>query len=195
MNDNDNIDIKKQALRAEAKRTRGLLSLNAEEQESLCSIFFDHIDIDENTIVAAYWPKGRELDTLMLIDAIIEKGAKVTLPVIEKDSRILKFARWHEGIDMTTGMFDVSHPVIDDDTQWLEPDIFLVPLLAFDRRGYRLGYGGGYYDSTLTEYKNSKEITAVGLGYAKQACLFSLPTEEHDVKMDWIITEQNATRF
>lgn len=192
---NDNLFSEKQALRAEAKRARGLLSLDAAQQDNLCALFFEHINVNDTMSVGAYWPKGRELNTLILIEALIEKGVKVAIPVIQPESRVLKFARWHDGISMVNGLFDIPHPVIDDKTQWLEPDIFLVPLLAFDRQGYRLGYGGGYYDSTLDHYKQNKKITAVGLGYAKQACLFSLPKEDHDVKMDWIITEQNATRF
>jgi len=191
----DDLKIKKEAIRAEAKRARSLLSLNADEQESLCSNFFDHIDIGKNTVIGAYYPTNRELDPVLLVDSLIDKDMKVSLPVIEKDSRILKFANWHNGIELDCGKHDIPHPIIDDNTQWLEPDIFLIPLLAFDQQGYRLGYGGGYYDATLDYYRQKKDITAIGLAYAKQACLFNLPSEEHDIKMDWIITEQKALRF
>lgn len=191
----DDVTAQKDALRTEAKRARGLLSLNADQQDELCTFFFDHIDIKRRNVVGVYWPKGRELDSTVLIEEILKKKAKVALPVIEEDSRVLKFARWHEGIELVKGAFDVAHPVINKKTKWLKPDIFIVPLLAFDRRGYRLGYGGGYFDATLSAYKEKKNITVVGLGYAKQACLFNLPVDGHDVKMDWIITEQGATRF
>ena len=191
----DDLKSKKESLREEAKRARGLMSLSAEEHEQLCSYFFDNVQISDGGVVAAYWPKGRELDTHFLIDHCLDRGLQVALPVIEDDNHVLKFAAYNHGDDLTTGKFGVCHPVLDDNTKWLEPDVFLVPLLAFDRRGNRLGYGGGYYDATLAHYKDKKEILAVGLGYAKQACLFNLPAEEHDIAMDWIITEQGAQSF
>ncbi len=191
----DDLKIQKEGLRAEAKRARGMMSLDAAEQERLCDLFFESVPLREGAVVSSYWPKGRELDTLPLMDRLIEAGYKVALPVIEKDTRVLKFAQWHDDVDLTTGLFDVAHPVIDDDTKWLDPDVFILPLLAFDRRGTRLGYGGGYYDATLAAYKEQKDILAVGLAYAKQACLFNLPAEEHDMKMDWVVTEQGTQSF
>ena len=77
--------------------------------------------------------------------------------------------------------------------QALEPDIFIVPMLSFDRRGYRLGQGGGYYDATLSAYRKKKSVQAIGIGYAAQAVLFTLPVELHDQKMDWILTPKTIT--
>ncbi len=191
----DDLKIQKDAIRAEAKRARRLLSLNAGQQERLCNNFFNNIDIGKNTVIGAYYPINRELDPISLVDILIDKGANIALPVIEKDSRILKFAHWHSGVELECGKHYIPQPKINDNTLWLEPDIFLIPLLAFDRRGYRLGYGGGYYDATIVYYRQKKDIIATGLAYAKQACLFNLPVEDHDVKMDWIITEQSALRF
>lgn len=191
----DNLKIQKEGLRAEAKRARGMMSLDSSQQERLCDVFLEHIPLSKDAVISSYWPKGRELDTLPLMDRLIEAGHKVALPVIEKDIRVLKFARWYDGVDLTTGLFDVAHPVIDDETEWLEPDVFILPLLAFDRQGRRLGYGGGYYDATLAACKEQKDILAVGLAYAKQACLFNLPSEEHDIRMNWIVTEQSAQSF
>ncbi len=191
----DDLKSMKDSLRAEAKRARGLLNLDASQHKVLCTHLFDNITIDENTVIAAYWSKDRELDTHVLIDECIDRGSKVALPIIEKDQRILKFAQYDHNTDLMSGEFGVLHPVINEDTVFLEPDIFLVPLLAFDRKGYRLGYGGGYYDATLAHYREKKDITAIGIGYAQQACLFKLPAEEHDIKMDWIITEQSAQSF
>lgn len=191
----DDLKIKKQALRAEAKRARGLMSLNADGQKQLCDNFFNAVPLSKDMVIGAYWPKGRELDTHILMDECLDRGHVVALPVIEDDTRILKFARWHSGIDIEHGKYNIGQPVADTNTQWLEPDIFLVPMLAFDRRGYRLGFGGGYYDTTLHHYKDKKDILIVGLAYAQQACLFNLPAEEHDIKMDWLITEQDALSF
>ncbi len=191
----EDLKIKKQALRAEAKRARGLLSLDLGGYNNLCNNFFDNIDITKDTVIAAYWAKERELDVGALIDKFLEIGANVSLPVIEKGSKILKFAKYDNNIDLVEGAFGIAQPVIDENTKWLEPDIFLLPLLAFDRKGNRLGFGGGYYDATLSYYKSKKPIIAVGMAYAQQACLFNLPVEDHDIKMDWVVTEQSAVCF
>ncbi|MCB1784284.1 MAG: 5-formyltetrahydrofolate cyclo-ligase [Alphaproteobacteria bacterium] len=182
-------------MRAEALRNRGLLHLSAEDVENISTNFFQHITINENTIVAGYWPKGRELDVRHLMDDIIAKGATCALPVVEEGTRQMKFAFWNESTTLTTGKYEVCHPEINENTKWLEPDIFLVPLLAFDRRGMRLGFGGGYYDTTLAHYRKIKDITAVGIAYAEQACLFNLPSEEHDQALDWVITPQAAHSY
>ncbi len=130
-----------------------------------------------------------------VIDECLARGAKVCLHVIEQNKRVLKFAAWCDGIALEKGAFGVLQPALSDETEWLVPDVVIVPLLAFDRRGYRLGYGGGYYDSTLAAIKEDKDILSVGVAYGKQACLFNLPTEEHDLKMDFIVTEQDVHKF
>ncbi len=192
----ENLKETKSALREEAKRARGLLTLDMSEYDAVSDNFFKSISVNEETVVGAYWPKGRELDTHLLIEQCMERGAKIGLPVVEKDSRLLKFARYDHDIEMVQGDFGILHPVLNKNTEWLDPDIFMVPLLAFDRSGYRLGYGGGYYDTTLAHYKEQRDgVVAVGLAYAKQACLFNLPRENHDQPMDWIITEQGALSF
>lgn len=191
----DDLKIQKQALRAEAQRARGFMSLDIDAQKELCSNFFKSIDLSSSPVIAAYWPKDRELDTQVLIDECLGRGFTVCLPVIEGDERILKFAKFGHNIDLVKGRFGVCHPVLDENPEWLEPDIFFVPMLAFDRSGYRLGFGGGFYDATLAHYAAKKSIMAVGLAFAKQACLFGLPREDHDVKMDWIITERSAQKF
>lgn len=190
-----NLKIQKDGLRAEAKRARGMMSLDAEGQMRLCDVFLDYIPLKDGAVVSCYWPKGRELDTFPLMERLIENGYIVALPVIEKSSRVLKFVRWDASVEMVSGLFDVAHPIIHDDTQWLVPDVFILPLLAFDRQGTRLGYGGGYYDATLEAYQQKKDILAVGLAYAQQACLFNLPAEKHDVRMDWVVTEHGAQSF
>jgi len=189
----EDIKAQKNIMREQAKRTRNMLnSLDSIAQKNLCQNFFDNIEVSDGVCVASYWPMERELDTSILMEELLDKGIKVALPIVEKGSRILKFAEWSNDTPMSIGVYKIPQPLIDDNTVWLEPDLFLVPMLAFDRQGARLGYGGGYYDSTLAEYRNKKEILAIGLAYAEQACLFHLPLEEHDQKMDWIITEQNV---
>lgn len=191
----DDKALEKEAIRAEAKRTRSFMSLDSDEYDTLKNNFFDKIPVNEGDCIAAYWPKDRELDPHTIIDEALERRFDVCLPVVQKEEKVLRFARYTHETDMVEGAYKIAHPVVSDDTGWLEPDIVIVPMLAYDRKGYRLGYGGGYYDATLTALKEKKNVLAVGLAYAKQACLFNLPTEEHDVPMDWIVTEQGAHKF
>lgn len=189
---NDILTSQKQTLRAEAKRARGKMSLDGRAQERLCDLFFEHVPLSDNTVVASYYPKGRELDSVPLMDRLLGEGYPVALPVVQKESKILTFALWDGTAALAEGAFGIYEPQNGD---LVEPDVFLVPMLAFDQRGGRLGYGGGYYDATLSAYKAKKDILAVGLAYAQQACLFNLPAEEHDIPMDLIVTEQKIYRF
>lgn len=107
----------------------------------------------------------------------------------------MRFSRWTEDTKMHKSAFGVMEPVTDEETDWVDPDIVLVPLLAFDRRGHRLGNGGGHYDATLADLRARKEVLAVGIGYAQQAVLFNLPAGPHDQRLDWIITPKEARAF
>lgn len=187
--------MNKQALRIEALRFRDSLDPFAEDTELVIEEFFECLQPRAEQVVALYWPKGREFDTGPLMDELLKKEIVCALPVIQKDSKELKFARWDESIKLIEGPFGLMQPAIDDQTQWLEPDIVIVPLLAFDRHGHRLGYGGGYYDTTLAALRARKVIQAVGIGYSAQAVLFNLPSEEHDQKMDWIITPNKVQKY
>lgn len=163
-----------------------------EDPEKAADFFFDIIQPDTTQIVAAYWPKGRELDTAPILERLLEAGVTCALPIMQKDTLEMKFACWVESIALRRGRYDIMEP---DSAEYIEPDIVIVPMLAFDRRGYRLGQGGGYYDATLAALRARKGILAVGVAYASQACLFNLPTEEHDQKLDVIITPQGVHDF
>ena len=185
----------KEHLRQEARRHRALINPASEDFKAATDHFFHAIKPDTDQVVAGYYPKGREFDPYPIFEKLFERGITCALPVVQKDSRELKFAQWGTNTEMTLGAFGVYHPVVNADTTWLTPDIVVVPLLAFDRRGYRLGHGGGYYDATLKALRDKKDILAVGVAYAQQACLFNLPVEDHDQKLDWVITPQGTHYF
>jgi 5-formyltetrahydrofolate cyclo-ligase len=183
----------KQSLRTEAIRHRARMS--AEDPEHAVPVFFNAVKPDKNVIVAGYWPMHGEFDVRPIIDECFKRGHVCALPVMQKDSRVLKFARWKLEQKLIKGPFGVFEPSVNEHTEWLEPDIVITPLLAFDRRGYRLGHGYGYYDATIADLRAKKAIIAVGAGYAQQAVLFNLPVDTHDEKMDWIITPNGAQDF
>ena len=189
-------DNQKQPLRHEALKHRERIhNFNNEDPDLACDIFFDAIRPSIEQVISYYWPIQKEFDPSGIIEKFTKLGGVSTLPVIDKSSRILKFAKWSDGDPLIAGPFDTLQPEDNENTKWAEPDIILVPLLAFDRKGHRLGYGGGFYDATISSLRAKKNILAVGVGYAQQAVIFNLPTDQHDQKLDWVVTPQEALYF
>jgi 5-formyltetrahydrofolate cyclo-ligase len=182
----------KDILRQEALRHRNMIIPQEMDAEQACSFFFEAVKPQAGQVVAAYWPMRREFSTFEILQRLHEEKIACALPVVQKNDKCLKFARWHDGDALEEGIHGTQQPI---KKEFLSPDMIIVPLLAFDRRGYRLGYGGGYYDATISALKNKKDIVTVGLAYATQACLFNLPIEEHDVKLDYVVTPQGVQRF
>lgn len=192
---NNDIAKKKEMIRQEARLHRDRIDPRSESIDDAAELFFEAIKPDNDKVIAFYCPSEREFDVMPAIHMALEKNLICTLPVIQNDSRVLKFARFTEDTKMIPGQFNILEPEVNDNTEWLEPDIVIVPLLAFDRHGGRIGYGGGYYDATLAELRKKKDIIAVGMAYGQQAVLFNLPHEDHDQKLDWIITPLKAEVF
>ena len=138
-------------------------------------------------VVSVYWPIRSELNTRPLIDALADKGYQVTLPVMHKVRHPLVFRDFLPGDDLVKGPYGLSEPAEDRPAR--DPDILFSPLSAFDRRGYRLGYGGGIYDATLSELRAKKSVIAIGVAYSFQE-VDHVPTEPHDQRLDYFLTER-----
>ena len=182
----------KNAVRYHAKRFRNALELNPDWAEQAAHIFFEKIKIDDAAVVASYYPIGTEIDPSPIVDVLWERGVTTCLPVVQGDSVPLCFVRWNRHTGLVPSDLGLLEPA---GTDYVQPDILIVPLLAFDQRGYRLGYGKGHYDVTLAALRAVKPILAVGLAYAEQAVLLALPTEGHDQKLDLVITPQRFFDF
>jgi 5-formyltetrahydrofolate cyclo-ligase len=140
--------------------------------------------------VAGYWPVGGEIDGRPLLAALAKAGRTVALPRMESRNGPARFLRWRGNEILSADAFGVpSPPATGAD---LSPRLFLVPLLAFDRAGRRLGQGGGHYDRIISLYRAHGAI-AVGLAYAEQE-MGQVPTGPHDAHLDWIITPKEAIR-
>ncbi len=139
-------------------------------------------------VVSVYWPIRSELNTRPLIDALAANGYRVTLPVMHKVRHPLVFRAFTPGDDLVKGPFGLSEPV--DDKPLYDPDIVFSPLAAFDRRGFRLGYGGGIYDATLEELRVRKRVIAIGVAYSCQEA-DHVPVEPHDQRLDFVMTERD----
>lgn len=184
--------MEKADLRLEAERVRAALQLNGDEAQHAAAKFRATFPLQPGHVVALYWPVRRELDPLPLMEGLHADGVITALPVVVPDRGVLDFFPYDGRHALTPGPHGIPQP----NGEAVIPHIIVLPLLAFDRRGYRLGYGGGYYDRTLAKLReNGHNVLAVGYAYAEQICLFPLPTEPHDVRLDFVITPQNVHDF
>lgn len=141
-------------------------------------------------VVTAYRPIRTEIDPNPLMEALHAAGHRLAVPVITGEGQPLTFHEWWPGVAMQAGPFGAEIPV---DTPAVTPDLILAPLLSFDRRGYRLGYGGGFYDRTLEGLRAQGRVTAMGLAFAAQE-VEEVPIEETDQRLDAILTEQGIIK-
>jgi 5-formyltetrahydrofolate cyclo-ligase len=138
--------------------------------------------------LAGYMAMRTEIDPL---DAMAAHAGPVGVPVITGAGQPLRFREWGPGCALIEGEFGARIPA---EGAWLEPEVLIVPLLAWDRRGYRLGYGGGFYDRTLERLRSRHPTLAVGFAFAAQE-VPEVPTEPVDQPLDAIITEEGVLTF
>lgn len=182
----------KNQVRQSAKNFRDQLVIDPDWADQAAHIFLDSIPIPSGAAVSVYFPIGKEIDTLPIVTQLWKRNIDVCLPVMQPDDLGLRFSKWESHTGLLPASFGILEP---DSKEWLEPDILIVPLLAFDQRGCRLGYGKGHYDTTIAALRTKKTILAVGLAYAEQAVLLALPTEPHDQRLDFVVTPQRFFDF
>jgi 5,10-methenyltetrahydrofolate synthetase len=139
-------------------------------------------------VVAFCWPYRNEYDARFLARRLRERGATTALPVVVAPRTPLVFREWHPGVALARGVYDIPYPAAGPDVR---PDTVLVPMVGFDDAGYRLGYGGAFFDRTLAAM--AAKPVAIGVGY-ELAHLDTLHPQPHDVPMDWIVTERGIYR-
>ena len=138
-------------------------------------------------VVAGFWPMGEEIDIRPLLHALYARGHPIVLPVTPKRGEPLSFGLWRPGDALVLEKFGTMRPTGEERV----PAFLLVPLLAFDRSGHRLGYGGGYYDRTLSALPDA---FALGCAYAAQE-VDELPVAPYDVRLDAVATERGVIFF
>ena len=165
-----------------------------EAASALVPLFMAQLDalcFRAGTIIAGYWPIATEIDVRPLLARLDGRGAVCALPVIVAAATPLQFRRWALIEDLDDGPHGTMQPKTA--APIVRPQIVLVPLLAFDAEGGRLGQGGGYYDRTLAALRGDGTVTAVGVGYALQERV-QLPMTATDQRLDWILTEHAMRR-
>lgn len=141
--------------------------------------------------VSGFWPIGDEIDIRTTLAALEANGAICALPCVVRKGEPLLFRAWRQGDDLVEAGFGTHEPA--PSAAEVRPDIVLAPLLAVDELGWRLGYGGGYYDRTLRRLRDEKPVLAVGVGYDEQV-VAAVPHEDYDERLEWIATDARVIR-
>lgn len=179
----------KRALRKEMIAKRDALSpifrKQMAEKAAKASLPFD---VPERAIVSGWFAIGNELNPYPLMKRLaVENECSLALPAID-DGKLI-FRAWVPGMQLKQVGFGLSEP--GPEAKEVDPDIVFVPMLAFDLEGNRIGYGKAYYDGGLSRLRAKKKIVAVGLAFDEQ-CVEQVPTEPHDQKLDYVITEEGV---
>jgi 5-formyltetrahydrofolate cyclo-ligase len=139
-------------------------------------------EVEPGRVVSLYWPFRGELDLRGWMASVVERGARVALPTVAAMRRPLVFREWRPGCAMRRGVWNIPEPA---EGAVLTPDVVIAPLVGVDPAGYRLGYGGGFYDRTLAALSPKPRAIGVGHPVAAIATIFPQP---HDVPMDLVLT-------
>lgn len=187
-----------QALKANLRReasSRRRLAHAAHPQAGLALMqhFKSAIQAPAGAAISGFWPMGDEIDIVPLLSQLHASGHPIGLPVVVGKGAPLIFRSWHPGLALVDGGFKTQVP--PQSSPELVPEILIVPLLAFDAEGYRLGYGGGFYDRTLEKLRKGRtRPLAVGVAFSAQH-VARVPRDHHDQPLDWIVTEKSAQAF
>ena len=188
----EKIEEAKAALRIKAHAARAALP-QADRADAALAVmrhFFEGITLRAGDVVAAYWRIRDELDCQPILVKLMDSNQTVVLPVVLGPEQPLDLRVWEQGASLYESGFGTLAP--SELAPKAEPDIVIMPLLGFDGRGTRLGYGGGYYDRTLAAM--AKKPRLIGLAFAAQE-LDRIPRETHDVPLDAIVTEAGVRHF
>lgn len=175
--------------RQKARRAAALEALGARINDDLVRQGTALLGERAPGVVSAYYPMAGEIWPLRLMAALKSNGHSLALPVMQGKTDPLLFRAWAPGDELIAGVWGIRQPAPSQPA--VVPDILLVPLLAFDTRGYRLGYGGGYFDRTLHDLRKRKPILAVGLGLDELE-VDAVPHLDYDERLDWILTPSGS---
>ena len=148
--------------------------------------------VEPPAVVAGFWPMAEELDIRPLMIELINQGCQLALPVVVAKKQPLMFRAWRPGDPLEAGAFGTLQPTARRAV--VEPEVLIVPLLAVDEEGWRVGYGGGFYDRTLEALRARKRVIAVGVAFNEQI-VPEVPHDPNDQRLDWLLTDKRACAF
>lgn len=184
----------KAALRslAKAKRDEVLGRDRANLSRRIAAFGLDALPAPPGAIVSLFMGMADEIDTGPLARWLVAEGFRLAMPVMQGRSKPLLFRAWTPGDDMDEAKWGIREP--KPDRPALEPAVVIAPLLAFDREGWRLGYGGGFYDRTLAALRRAGSIVAIGLALDELE-VDAVPHLDYDERLDWVLTQSGPRRL
>lgn len=195
MNSSDAVWQAKNALREYAGARRRLAHRQSGPGAAVRAAdhFLANVPVAPGAIVSGYWPIRDEFDVMPVMRRLSGAGYRCALPFVDKKRHVLIFREWRPGTVMLEGPFRIPEPT--EEAAVLTPSLLLVPLLAYDSEGFRLGYGGGYYDGALADLRAADgPVLAVGMAFSEQL-VERVPHGTRDQQLDWIVTERGAMLF
>ncbi len=141
------------------------------------------LEVLRPAVLGAYWPIRREFNPMPILQRCMAAGTRVALPTIVVKKEPLEFRLWEPGARMQVGVYDIPYPA---DGAVVQPDTLIVPMLGFDAAGYRLGYGGGYYDRTVASLQPRPRLIGIAHEFGRLPTIHPL---WHDIRMDCVVTE------
>ena len=186
----DAISELKSVIRKDALMRRDALPAaeRASAAETIAARAFP-LAISPGTVVSGFMPLKTEINPLPLMRRLTEAGAQLALPAIAGRGKPLIMRAFAIGDALASGQWGIREP--NADAPEVAPDILLVPLLAFDRAGHRIGYGAGYYDMTIGKLRAMKPAVAVGIAFAAQE-IGEVPVTPRDARLDLVLTEREV---
>ena len=147
------------------------------------------IHLEPGAVVSGFSPLKSEISPLPLLRRLADAGVQLALPVVVGRGQPLIMRAWSFGAPLNSGVWGIREPPAD--ARQVFPDFLIVPLLAFDRTGHRIGYGAGYYDMTITRLRAMKPVVAIGIAFAAQE-ITAVPATPRDARLDLVLTEHGV---
>jgi 5-formyltetrahydrofolate cyclo-ligase len=182
----------KKHLRDEARGRRAVLAAECPDFAERVAAHTDALAIPRGSVVGAYVAMAGEADPHLILKKLALADCMFAFPRVVAKKQPLAFHHWQVGHELVKSGFGVLEPALDWPLAF--PSVLLVPMLAFDRDSYRLGYGGGFYDMTLAALRARGAVRAIGVAFAGQE-VETLPREAHDQRLDAIVTESGVRSF
>ena len=190
MADDELTKAKKYARSAASRRRSEAYSQAA--AATAANILTNHLGtFPEQWPIAGYLPIRTEIDPQPAMESLHRDGRSVCVPVVEASGQPLKFREWTPCSDLVKAAYGVAIP---ENGLWINPCVIVVPLLAYDRNGRRLGYGGGYYDRTIAACRATHSAVAVGFAFSGQE-IDRVPADKFDQILDAVATECGVVQF
>ena len=175
------------------RRTKLAASVNMDRAAKLLELnFLSFFKPTQKVSIGVYWPFRQEIDVIPLLCQLDKIGCHCLLPAVTGRNMPLQFRSWKPGDNLVTSRFGTLEPPLDRSIA--TPDIIITPLLAYDSAGYRLGFGGGYYDRTLAELRGRSDILAIGAAFESQQ-IDRVPHDKLDQRLDAVVTEKRVLQI